>query len=39
MRTIRDVMRADIEVLRTTETAADAATFLASRPRTPCRSA
>lgn len=30
MRTIRDVMRGDIEVLRTTETAADAACFLAS---------
>jgi CBS domain-containing protein len=31
MRTIRDVMRGDIEVLHTTETAADAATFLASQ--------
>ena len=30
MRTIRDVMRGDIEVLRTTETAADAACFLAT---------
>jgi CBS domain-containing protein len=30
MRTIRDVMREDIEVLRTTETVADAASFLAS---------
>jgi CBS domain-containing protein len=31
MRTVRDVMRSDIEVLRTTESAADAACFLASR--------
>ncbi len=31
MRSVRDVMRADIEVLRTTETAADAACFLAAR--------
>ncbi len=30
MRTIRDVMSVDIEVLRTTETAADAASFLAT---------
>ena len=30
MRTVRDVMRGDIEVLRTTETAADAACFLAA---------
>jgi CBS domain-containing protein len=30
MRTVRDVMSGNIEVLRTTETAADAATFLAS---------
>ena len=30
MRTIRDVMHGDIEVLRTTETAADAAAFLAT---------
>ena len=30
MRSIRDVMHGDIEVLRTTETAADAATFLAT---------
>jgi CBS domain-containing protein len=30
MRTIRDVMSVDIEVLRTTETAADAACFLAT---------
>jgi CBS domain-containing protein len=30
MRTIRDVMYGDFEVLRTTETAADAATFLAT---------
>ena len=30
MRTIRDVMHGDIEVLRTTETAADAARFLAA---------
>ena len=30
MRTVRDVMRADIEVLRTTETAADAAYYLAA---------
>ena len=30
MRTVRDVMRSDIEVLRTTESAADAASFLAS---------
>ena len=30
MRTIRDVMHGDIEVLRTTETAADAACFLAT---------
>ncbi len=30
MRTIRDVMSGDIEVLRTTETAADAACFLAA---------
>ncbi|HWF17018.1 MAG TPA: CBS domain-containing protein [Acidimicrobiales bacterium] len=29
MRTVRDVMREDIEVLRTTETAADAASYLA----------
>ena len=29
MRTVRDVMRPDIEVLRTTETAADAACYLA----------
>jgi CBS domain-containing protein len=29
MRTIRDVMHGDVEVLRTTETAADAACFLA----------
>ena len=40
MRTIRDVMHGDIEVLRTTETAADAAAFLASHTtRTPFRSA
>ncbi len=31
MRTVRDVMRGDIEVLRTTETAADAACYLATR--------
>jgi CBS domain-containing protein len=31
MRTVRDVMRRDIEVLRTTESAADAACFLAAR--------
>ena len=31
MRTVRDVMRKDIEVLRTTESAADAACFLAAR--------
>jgi len=31
MRTVRDVMRKDIEVLRTTESAADAACFLATR--------
>jgi CBS domain-containing protein len=31
MRTIRDVMCVDVEVLHTTETAADAACFLASR--------
>ena len=30
MRTVRDVMRNDIEVLRTTESAADAACFLAA---------
>ena len=30
MRTVRDVMSGHIEVLRTTETAADAATYLAS---------
>ncbi len=30
MRSVRDVMRGDIEVLRTTETAADAACFLAA---------
>jgi CBS domain-containing protein len=30
MRTVRDVMSGNIEVLRTTETAADAASFLAS---------
>ena len=30
MRTIRDVMNGDVEVLRTTDTAADAACFLAS---------
>lgn len=30
MRTVRDVMSGDIEVLRTTETAADAAGFLAA---------
>jgi CBS domain-containing protein len=30
MRTVREVMTRDIEVLRTTETAADAATYLAS---------
>ena len=30
MRTIRDVMHGDVEVLRTTDTAADAACFLAS---------
>ena len=30
MRTVRDVMRGDIEVLRTTETVADAASFLAA---------
>ena len=30
MRTIRDVMCEDIDVLRTTETAADAARFLAA---------
>ena len=30
MRTVRDVMRGDIEVLRTTETAADAACYLAA---------
>ena len=28
MRTVRDVMRGDVEVLRTTESAADAASFL-----------
>jgi CBS domain-containing protein len=32
MRTVRDVMRSDIEVLRTTESAADAACFLAACP-------
>jgi CBS domain-containing protein len=31
MKTIRDVMHGDVDVLRTTETAADAACFLASR--------
>jgi CBS domain-containing protein len=31
MRTVRDVMHGDIEVLRTTESAADAATYLADR--------
>jgi CBS domain-containing protein len=31
MKTIRDVMNGDIEVLRTTDTAADAACFLARR--------
>ena len=31
MRTIRDVMLGDIQVLRTTETVADAATFLAAQ--------
>ena len=31
MRTVRDVMTQDIEVLRTTETAADAAGYLATR--------
>jgi CBS domain-containing protein len=30
MRSVRDVMRGDIEVMRTTETAADAACFLAA---------
>ena len=30
MRTVRDVMCGDIEVLRTTETVADAASFLAA---------
>jgi CBS domain-containing protein len=30
MRTVRDVMHGDIEVLRTTETVADAATYLAA---------
>ena len=30
MRTVREVMRGDIEVLRTTETVADAASFLAA---------
>ena len=30
MRTVRDVMSADIDVLRTTETAADAASYLAT---------
>ena len=30
MRTVRDVMRSDVEVLRTTESAADAACFLAA---------
>ena len=32
MKTVRDVMRGDIEVLRTTETAADAACYLAAHP-------
>ena len=31
MRTVRDVMRGDMEVLRTTESAADAASFLTAR--------
>jgi CBS domain-containing protein len=35
MRTVRDVMRRDIEVLRTSETAADAATYLASHDNEP----
>jgi CBS domain-containing protein len=35
MRTIRDVMSGDIEVLRTTETAADAACFLAAHGEDP----
>ncbi len=35
MRTVRDVMRSDIEVLRTTESAADAACFLAARGEEP----
>jgi CBS domain-containing protein len=35
MRTIRDVMSGDIDVLRTTETAADAACFLASHGEDP----
>ena len=35
MRTIRDVMRGDIEVLRTTETAADAAASWPATTRTP----
>jgi CBS domain-containing protein len=30
MRTVRDIMRSDIEVLRTTESASDAACFLAA---------
>ena len=33
MRTVRDVMSGEIEVLRTTETAADAASYLASHAR------
>ena len=39
MRTVRDVMRRDIEVLSTTESAADAACFLAVRTRIRSRSA
>jgi CBS domain-containing protein len=35
MRTIRDVMSGDVEVLRTTETAADAACFLAAHDEDP----
>jgi CBS domain-containing protein len=31
MRTIRDVMREEVDVLRTTDTAADAATYLAAQ--------
>jgi len=35
VRTVRDVMRSDIEVLRTTESAADAARFLAVHSEDP----